>query len=187
MFACDLRGLFWRDRHLKTKRAIARLMRRSPLLYALLLRAVKLVAARFTAGVTGVVFNQAGEILLLEHVFRDRSPWGLPGGWVGRRERPQDALQRELLEEVGLEVRIGPPVVVDLGHFSTHLETSFLCEAESEVHTLSQEILNARWTSPDALPPDIKPFERRVIAEAQKMRTAIGPNGNWTQMNTDNG
>ncbi|MGQ9803782.1 MAG: NUDIX hydrolase [Anaerolineae bacterium] len=145
-------------------------MRQFPFLYPLLGRFIGLFAARFTVGVTGVVFNERGEILLLEHVFRGRHPWGLPGGWVGRHERPQDALRRELMEEAGLSVRVGPPLLVDLDDFPGHLETAFLCEAEGGVGPLSNEILAARWVSPDALPEGLKPLEREIVGRALLLR-----------------
>ena len=148
------------------KRQVAQWMRRFPFLYPLLSRLIGLFAARFTVGVTGVVFNERGEILLLEHVFRGRHPWGLPGGWVGRHERPQDALRRELMEEVGLSVRVGPPLLVDLDELPGHLETAFLCEVEGDVGSLSNEILAARWVSPDALPEGLKRLEREIVDRA---------------------
>jgi ADP-ribose pyrophosphatase YjhB (NUDIX family) len=157
------------------KRFTARLMRRFPALYSLLCRLIGLVAARYTVGVTGVVFNRRGEVLLLEHVFRGRHPWGLPGGWVGRRERPQDALRRELLEEVGLAVRVGPPLRVDLNDIPGHLETAFLCEVEGEVGSFSNEILSARWVSPDALPEGLKTTEREMIRRALVLRRQVPP------------
>ncbi len=157
------------------KRFTARLMRRFPVLYSLLCRLIGLIAARFTVGVTGVVFNKQGEVLLLEHVFRGRHPWGLPGGWVERRERPQDALRRELLEEVGLAVRVGPPVLVDLNDIPGHLETAFLCEVEGEVGGFSNEILSARWVSLDALPEGLKPMDREMIRRAATLRRHTTP------------
>ena len=156
---------------MRLKRSIAFLMRRVPLLYPLLVRLIKLVSARFTIGVTGVVFNARGELLLLKHVFRDRYPWGLPGGWVRRRERPQDALRRELMEEVGLPVRVGPPVLVDLGDPPAHLETCFLCEVEGEMDHFSGEILDARWVAPDALPEGLYERDREMIRQAVALRT----------------
>ncbi|MBN1178406.1 MAG: NUDIX domain-containing protein [Anaerolineae bacterium] len=144
-------------------------MRRYPLLYGMLFDAINLIAARFTVGVVGVVFNSQGEVLLLEHVFRDRFPWGLPGGWVGRRERPQDALRRELMEEIGLAVRVGAPLVVDMDRPRSHLETSFVCDVEGEVHDLSGEILSVRWFPPDRLPDTLKPFDRQAIRQAQTL------------------
>jgi 8-oxo-dGTP pyrophosphatase MutT (NUDIX family) len=145
-------------------------MRRFPFLYPLISRLIGLFAARFTVGVTGVVFNERGEILLLEHVFRGRYPWGLPGGWVNRHERPQDALRRELIEEVGLPVRVGPPLLVDLDDLPGHLETAFLCEVEGEVGLLSNEILAARWIPPDALPDGLKPLDREMVKRALRLR-----------------
>lgn len=93
---------------MSAKRLLAQLIQKVPPLYTFLLHLLNRISARFTVGVTGVVFNHRGEILLLEHVFHSPSPWGLPGGWVRRRERPQDALRRELLEELGLKCGWAP-------------------------------------------------------------------------------
>lgn len=152
------------------KQRVAGLMRRFPFLYPLLSRLIGLFAARFTVGVTGVIFNERGEILLLEHVFRGRYPWGLPGGWVGRHERPRDALRRELMEEVGLSVRVGLPLLVDLDDLPGHLETAFLCQVEGEVGPLSNEILAARWVLPEELPEGLKPLEREMVDRALRLR-----------------
>ncbi|HIE37563.1 MAG TPA: NUDIX hydrolase [Anaerolineae bacterium] len=155
---------------MRLKRSVAYLMRRAPLLYPLLARLINLASARFTVGVTGVVFNRRGEVLLLEHVFRGRYPWGLPGGWVRRRERPQDALRRELLEEVGLAVRVGPPIWIELDGPPGHLETCFLCEVEGEMDHLSGEVLTACWVSPHTLPEGLYWLDQEMIQRAQALR-----------------
>ncbi|MCS7283672.1 MAG: NUDIX hydrolase [Anaerolineae bacterium] len=152
------------------KRLLAHVLHAFPRLYPLMVRLIQTRAARFTVGVTGVVFNARGEILLLEHVFRTAHPWGLPGGWVERGERPQEALRRELREEMGLKVRVGPPVLVDLGVVPDHLETVFLCEIEGEMGSLSGEILAARWVFPDALPEGLKPLDYEAIRRAVALR-----------------
>ncbi|MGD1995575.1 MAG: NUDIX hydrolase [Anaerolineae bacterium] len=155
------------------KRLVAALMRQVPLLYPLLLRILNRVAAPFTVGVVGVAFNQEGKILLVEHVFRSRYSWGLPGGWVRRRERPQDALRRELQEEVGLRVKVGPPVLIELDGPPDHLETAFLCEVEGEVDRLSGEILATRWVSPDPLPDGLRSIDREMIRRARTLRNRL--------------
>ena len=51
-------------------------------------------------GVAGAVYDDQGRILLVRHSYNPG--WRLPGGGVDRGEPPQDAILRELAEEVGL-------------------------------------------------------------------------------------
>jgi 8-oxo-dGTP pyrophosphatase MutT (NUDIX family) len=52
-----------------------------------------------------VALWHGGRILLIRHSYRDLL--GLPGGGIGRREAPEAAARRELLEEVGIELGEG--------------------------------------------------------------------------------
>jgi 8-oxo-dGTP diphosphatase len=55
---------------------------------------MRLTHTRFTVTAGAIIFNQAGEILVLKHRFRAGSGWGLPGGFLERGEQPIDALRR---------------------------------------------------------------------------------------------
>ena len=64
----------------------------------------RLGQARFTVSVAAMLFDDRGRILLLEHVFRADRGWGVPGGFIGKHEPPEEALRRELREEVSIEI-----------------------------------------------------------------------------------
>lgn len=63
--------------------------------------------------VAGVIRDARGRILLARRTEgRDLAgAWEFPGGKVDPGESPEAALARELLEELGIEVEIGPPLI----------------------------------------------------------------------------
>src|ERR671914_730165 len=72
---------------------------------------VRIVAPTFTVGAMCFVQRDDGAVLLVRHTYRRR--WGTPGGLLNRGERPDDAVRREVSEEVGVSVDLsGPPTVV---------------------------------------------------------------------------
>ena len=55
-----------------------------------------------THGVKVLLFNPAGELLLIRNSYGDPEAFVLPGGGKALREQPLDAALRELREEVGI-------------------------------------------------------------------------------------
>jgi len=60
----------------------------------------------------GVLFRDAaGRVLLVKPTYK--AGWDIPGGYVEPGESPKRAAEREILEELGLQVRPGRLLVVD--------------------------------------------------------------------------
>src|SRR3977135_4246199 len=65
-----------------------------------------LVQRKFIVGVSGVLFDDQGRILLLRHRYWRQGSWGLPGGWAKGGETLEQALGREVREETGYAVAV---------------------------------------------------------------------------------
>src|SRR5438445_6552785 len=67
---------------------------------------------RFLVGVTGLGIDATGQVLLARHRF-GAPQWRFLGGFLHPRERVEDALSREIREETGLAVEVGPVLEVE--------------------------------------------------------------------------
>ncbi|MCA0453147.1 MAG: NUDIX domain-containing protein [Chloroflexi bacterium] len=149
-------------------RRIAQFLQKAPWIVSSARWVWRLGQAKFTAGVVGVVFNEQGQVLLVEHVFHPYAPWGLPGGWVDRRESPAETVVRELQEELQLVATAGTLLLTEVD-FGDHLDFSYICESNGNVGKLSSELLDYGWFDLESL-PKLQRFHFRSIRRAQEVR-----------------
>jgi len=65
---------------------------------------------RFLIGVVGLIWDDQGRLLLARHSYLPPPGWSLPGGWLGADESLEAGVARELAEELGMAVEVGPLV-----------------------------------------------------------------------------
>jgi 8-oxo-dGTP diphosphatase len=147
---------FWRN--------VANLLRRMPWIVNVGRVVWGFSRARFSAGVIGVVFDDNGHVLLVEHVFHPHLPWGLPGGWIDKHESPADAVQREFREELELVISADKVLLTELG-YGDHIDVAYLCSTTGQIGKLSNELLNYRWCNVQEL-PRLQKFHYRAIMRA---------------------
>jgi len=129
-------------------------------------RLVRIGQKRFTGTVGAVIFDDQGQILLLDHVFRPEDGWGIPGGFISKGEQPEAALRRELREEIGIEVQDVELVLARTLPKSRQIEIYFRARALGRPEPCSFEIKSAGWFSVDDLPMDLSKDQRRLIRRA---------------------
>ncbi len=145
-------------------RSLATVIRRFPGLLTIPYNTYRFFQPKYSVGVVGVLFNQAGKVLLVEHVFHPRRPWGLPGGWIGRDEDPDLAIAREFKEELQLDIRADHLLLTERTQ-PNHLDIAFRCTTDGEIGDLSYELLGYDWFALDDL-PTLYPFQHRAITVA---------------------
>jgi ADP-ribose pyrophosphatase YjhB (NUDIX family) len=108
-----------------------------------------------------------GKVLLVEHSYT--KGYHLPGGGVKSGEMLEQALKREILEELGLDIN-------DLQLFGVYQNTkqgkidtitAFISNTPVDLNKakLNTEINRADFYSLDGLPPDISPGCRKRLQE----------------------
>lgn len=131
-----------------------------------------LLRPKLVVGVSGALFNEAGEVLLLCHRFHSHHPWALPGGLMERGENLVECWQREVREETNLIV------VADrlLLQRTSRLNIDFIVQGRivsGEIALDSTEILDAAFFPPDALPDGLNRNHRDAIRTAVEGRSLL--------------
>ena len=119
---------------------------------------------RFTVSAAGVIINEKGEVLLLNHVLRPVSGWGVPGGFLNLGEQPEAAFRREIREETGLELR--DVTLYRSRTFKRHIEIIFLAKGVGEAKVLSREITELGWFTVENMPKDMSLDQQFLIRKA---------------------
>jgi mutator protein MutT len=129
--------------------------------------------AQFTVTAGALIFNDSGEVLLLKHRFRAGSGWGIPGGFLETGEHAEQALRRELREEIGLTVHEVEIFTSRTFKRPQQVEILFRCRASGAVKPQTIEVERAQWFSLHSLPAELPKDQRLLIERA----TSYGAKG----------
>src|ERR1700704_5028796 len=116
---------------------------------------------RFLVGVTGLGVDEKGQVLLARHRF-GAPQWRFLGGFLHPRERVEDALTREIREETGLAIEVGPVLEVVTGFRWARVELVFAFRVVGGTEALTAEVGELGWFAPDGL-PDVRADQRGMI------------------------
>jgi len=130
------------------------------------------IARPETRGVRAILTGSDGNILLVWHKYQEG--WFLPGGKVSRHESDEDALRRELQEELGVEVL---SKLEKLGEYTNTYEYKkdivvvFVVRGFTQKRKKHFEIEDQQTFNTQSLPEGVSPGTRRRIGEWLGHRT----------------
>ena len=127
---------------------------------------MRLSHPRFAVTAGAIITDGDGRVLLLKHRFRPGTGWGMPGGFIEAGEQPEAALQRELREEVGLELEKIKLFTTRAFKTPQQIEIVFRARAIGNTDQLNFEIQKAAWFSPGELPKELPKDQAALIRRA---------------------
>jgi len=117
--------------------------------------------SRFLVGVVGLGVDQDGRVILARHRF-GAPQWRFLGGFLSPRERLEDALAREVREETGIEIEVGPILEANQGYRWQRIELVYAYRPLGGTERLSEELVEVRAFEPTDL-PDVRADQRGII------------------------
>jgi 8-oxo-dGTP diphosphatase len=128
--------------------------------------AIRVAEPKFTVTAGAVITDRQGRVLLLKHAFRKGSGWGIPGGFLEKGEQPEEALRRELREEVSLELDRVDIAFARALKRPQQIEIIFVCTCNGEPVPTGTEIVEAKWFERESLPAQLSQDQQALIARA---------------------
>lgn len=102
--------------------------------------------------VAAVIFDEQGRIFATQRGYGEwKDWWEFPGGKMEAGETPEQALHREIYEELAAEIEVGELLrTIDYDYPDFHLTMHcFMCRLEGRVTLLEHEA--AKWLAPSEL------------------------------------
>lgn len=132
----------------------------------------RLYPSRPIVGVGAVIIDDGGRVVLIKRRYEPLAgQWSLPGGTLDVGETLEAGVAREMLEETGLEVEVGP--VIDVFdrilrdadqkvryHF---VLVDYLCRPRGGTLAAASDVTDAVYAHPDSL------AEYKLTAKAEEM------------------
>jgi ADP-ribose pyrophosphatase YjhB (NUDIX family) len=118
---------------------------------------------------TAVIFVRDGRIFLQQRAMEPRKGlWTFPSGYVDRGEQVERAAEREVVEELGLSVRLTHLLGVYSEPDNPVVLIVYTGEMEGAEPTVqADEISAVGWFAPDDLPPLAFDHDPAIIADWQ--------------------
>ena len=133
--------------------------------------ALRLGAPKVTMGACAVIEDDTGRILVAHHTYR-RLPWGLPGGLIDRGEQPEEALARELREELGAPAVVGPMICAESEPSTRHVTLYYRAALRGTPHEDGEEIDLLRYASPEEVRRLLGPNAGEWLDRARTLRAS---------------
>lgn len=140
-------------------RALALLFNRFPVRWQR--RFMDVAHDRFLVGVVGLGVDARGDVILARHRF-GAPQWRFLGGFLRARESVDEALRREIREETGLEIELGPILEVNTGYRWQRVEVVFAYRVTNGRASPSGEIAEVRAFPAGGL-PEVRADQRGII------------------------
>ncbi|GAC1334043.1 MAG: NUDIX domain-containing protein [Chloroflexota bacterium] len=136
-------------------------------------RLVWIAKKKYTVGVSAVVLDEHGRVLLLRHRFRERDNWDFPGGFIERGEDLVTGIRRELREETGLDVAIEGMIYASIP-MPLHVDVCFRGRVQGGRLVVDHwELIDANFFHSDDLATMLDQRQLRILASALTASTPV--------------
>ena len=110
------------------------------------------VRPSFHVFASAVIFNQEKQILLEKLTYQEIHPWGLPGGNLNVGEEPEDAVVREVKEELGFDIKTKKLLMTKNANAKNILGLFYWCEITGGCFNPTLEVSEIKYFALDDLP-----------------------------------